>query len=178
LAAAVARFLITEAVPKSFGLKVVVEVDLVTVRCHWGNGFSRITFLLPSTLRFLTIEAVPQGFGLKVAVEADHVTLRCPWGNGLGRVTLPMPSTPRFPIAEAVPKGFGLVVVVGVAVVTLHGWGSNRAAGRWLVVFGRRVSLTAGPIWPAGRRELFAEVEMSFRAPIADHRRAVSALQV
>jgi len=115
LAAAVARFLITEAVPKSFGLKVVVEVNLVT---------------------------------------------------------------PRLPIAEVVPKGFGLVVVVGVAVVNLHGWGRNRAAGRWLVVFGRRVSLTAGPIWPAGRRELFAEVEVSFRAPIADHRRAVSALQV
>jgi len=108
--------------------------------------------LAAAIARFIITEAVPKGFGLRVVVELDLVTAWCHWGNGLGRVTLPLPSTPRFLIAEAVPKGFGLMVVVGVAVVDLPGWGRNRAAGDWLVIFGRRVSLTAGPIWPAGRR--------------------------
>jgi hypothetical protein len=134
--------------------------------------------LAAAIARFIIAEAVPKGFGLKVVVELDLVTVWCHWGNGLGRVTLPLPSTPRFLIAEAVPKGFGLMVVVGVAVIDLPGWGRNRAAGNWLVIFGRRVSLTAGPIWPAGRRELFADADVSFRAPLADHRRAVPALQV
>ena len=100
------------------------------------------------------------------------------WVNGHRSITLLIPMTRRLLISEAVPKGLGLIVVVGVAVVTLHGQGRSRAADRWLIIAGRHVSFTAGPIWPAGRRELFAAVEVSFRAPIADHRRAVSALQV
>ena len=127
--------------------------------------------------RFLITEAVPKGFGLKVVVEVDLVTVRCPWGNGYGRITLLFPSTPRFLISEVGPETSGVIVVVGVAVVDLHGRGRNRAADRWLADVGRLVSFTAGPIRPAGR-QLFAVVAVGFRAPIADHRRAVSALQV
>jgi hypothetical protein len=54
------RFLISEAVPKGFGLQVVVEIDLVTARCPWVNGPRSITLLLPMTRRLLISEAVPK----------------------------------------------------------------------------------------------------------------------
>jgi hypothetical protein len=156
-----------------------VEVELVAARCPWGNGLGRITLLIPSTPKFLITEAVPKGFGLKVVVEVDLVTVRCPWGNGHGRITLLFPNTPRFLIAEVGPESSGLTVVLGVAVADLHGWRCCRAADERLISVGGHVVLTVGPVRYVGRQgSFFAVVKVSFRAPIADHRRAVSALQV